>query len=368
MKQLIAFLRKEFLHIFRDYRTMILLFGMPVAQLLIFGFVISNEISDANIAILDYSKDYHTQKIKEKIISSGYFILSDELKYENEIDDIFKSGKAKLVLVFEHNFAKKLEKTGKAELQIIADASDSNSAEILSNYTRAIISSYILDINNGAISKSIIFTETRLQFNPGLKSVFMFVPGTMALILLLISAMMTSITIAREKETGTMEVLLISPLRPAQIIIGKVIPYFLLSFINAIVILSVGYFVFELPIHGSLLLLIGESMLFILMSLSLGILISTVSKSQQVAMFISMFALLLPTMLLSGFIFPIENMPIALQYFSYLMPPRFFIVIIKNIMLKGTGFLFVWKETLIILSFTIIFLILSIKKFKQRLE
>ena len=368
MKQLIAFLRKEFLHIFRDYRTMIILFGMPIAQLLIFGFVISNEITDANIAILDYSKDYQTQKIKEKIISSGYFILTDDLKHENEIDAILRAGKAKLVLVFEHDFARKLEKTGEAELQIIADASDPNSAEILSNYTRAIVSNYMLELNKGTTAKTIVFTEPRMQFNPGMKSVFMFVPGTMALILLLISAMMTSITIAREKEMGTMEVLLISPLRPSQIIIGKVIPYFLLSFINAIVILALGYFVFGLPMRGSLLLVVSESMLFILMSLSLGILISTVSKSQQVAMFISMFALLLPTMLLSGFIFPIENMPLALQYLSYLMPPRFFIVIIKNIMLKGTSFMFVWKETLIILGFTIVFLIISIRKFKQRLE
>ncbi|MCF8371000.1 MAG: ABC transporter permease [Bacteroidales bacterium] len=368
MNRFFAFVKKEFLHIFRDYRTMIILFGMPIAQLLIFGFVISNEIRDAHIAILDHSKDEHTQKITEKLVSSGYFILSDELKNENEIDACFRAGNAKLALVFEPGFGRLLEKTGKANLQIIADASDPNSAEMLSNYTQAIISAYIKDLNMAGYGNKIIRAETRMQFNPGLKGVFMFVPGTMALILMLISAMMTSITIAREKETGTMEVLLISPLRPIQIILGKVAPYLLLSFINAIVILALGFFVFGLPIRGSLILLLAESMLFILMALSLGILISTVAKSQQVAMFISMFALLLPTMLLSGFIFPIENMPVILQYLSAIMPPRWFIVIIKNIMLKGTGFLFVWKETLILTLMAIAFVVVSVKKFKLRLE
>lgn len=368
MNRFLAFVKKEFLHIFRDYRTMIILFGMPIAQLLIFGFVISNEIRDANIAILDHSKDEHTRKITDKLISSGYFILSEELKNEDDIDACFRAGKAKLALIYEPGFGRELEKTGKAKLQVIADASDPNSAVMLSNYARAILTSYIKDLNKTAYGDKIIRAETRMQFNPGLKGVFMFVPGTMALILMLISAMMTSITIAREKETGTMEVLLISPLKPAQIILGKVTPYFLLSFINALVILALGYFVFGLPVRGSLLLLVSECMLFILMALSLGILISTVAKSQQVAMFISMFALMLPTMLLSGFIFPIENMPEILQYLSILMPPRWFIVIIKNIMLKGSGFWFVWKETLIIFIMAVSFVVISIKKFKLRLE
>ena len=299
MKQLLSFIKKEFYHIFRDYRTMVILFGMPIAQLLIFGFVISNEIADAKIAILDQSKDFHTNKIKEKIISSGYFILSHELNNEKQIEQVFKSGESKIVLVFKEGFAKDLEKSGHASIQLIADASDPNSAEILSNYIRGIINIYIRELNISKENSIPISPTPRMVFNPEMKSVYMFVPGTMALILMLISSMMTSITIAREKETGTMEVLLVSPLKPFQIIIGKVAPYLLLSFINAIVILTLGYFVFELPINGSLILLLAESMLFILMALSLGILISTVAKTQEVAMFISMFALMLPTMLLS---------------------------------------------------------------------
>lgn len=196
----------------------------------------------------------------------------------------------------------------------------------------------------------------------------MFVPGTMALILMLISAMMTSISIAREKEMGTMEVLLVSPLKPLQIILGKVTPYVALSFINAVTIIILGNTVFDVPVKGSLLLLMGESLLFILLALSLGILISTVSKTQQVAMFISLFALMLPTILLSGFIFPIESMPEVLQWISAIMPPRWFIVIIKNIMLKGAGLAFVWKETLILIAMITFFIIMSVKKFKIRLE
>lgn len=196
----------------------------------------------------------------------------------------------------------------------------------------------------------------------------MFVPGIMATILMLVSAMMTSISIAREKELGTMEILLVSPLRSWQIILGKVTPYLVLSFINALVIVGMGYFVFGVPVLGSFAILMLESILFILMALSLGILISTISNSQQVAMMISMFALMLPTILLSGFIFPIRNMPIPLQIISNVIPPKWFIIIIKNIMLKGVGFEFIWKETLVILGMTMTFIGLSVRKFKIRLE
>lgn len=368
MKRFLAFIKKEFLHIFRDPRTMIILFGMPIAELLIFGFVISNEIRNARIAFLDHSNDVHTQAISQNIISSGYFIPTKKITSEAEIDGLFRKGDAKLVLVFGPDFGKNLERKGKVDLQIIADASDPNSAEILTNYSRSIVASYLSKLGIQSDEHFFVSPLVRMIFNPDMKGVFMFVPGVMALILMLISAMMTSITIAREKEMGSMEILLVSPLRPAQIILGKVAPYLLLSFINAVVILLLAYFVFDMPMRGSLILLLCESMLFILMALSLGILISTKAKSQQVAMFISMFALMLPTVLLSGFIFPVENMPKLLQLISLAMPPRWFIIIIKNIMIKGTGILFVYKETLILIGMTALFIGLSIKNFKLRLE
>jgi ABC-2 type transport system permease protein len=210
--------------------------------------------------------------------------------------------------------------------------------------------------------------KVRMMFNPDLKSAFMFVPGTMAMVLLLVCAMMTSVSIAREKEVGTMEALLVSPLKPIQIIAGKVMPYILLSCINACVIIVMGHFIFDLPIHGSLWLLFFETLLFIILALSLGIMISSVVKSQQMAMFISAFALMLPTILLSGFIFPIKNMPEILQWLTYILPPRYFITIIRSVMLKGIGLTEIWKETLVLLGMTTFFIGVSTMKFKIRLE
>lgn len=368
MKQFIGFLRKEFYHIFRDRRTLIILFGMPIAQVLLFGFVITNEIKNIKIAVLDHSKDYVTKEITNKLTSSDYFILDKNINSDKEIESIFKQGHVKEVIVFEDNFAKKLEKDGTANIQLISDATDPNSSNLIVSYTSAIIMKYTNELNNNAQLPMQIVTKTRMFYNPELKSVFMFVPGIMAMILMLISAIMNSISITREKETGTMEILLVSPLKPAQIIIGKVTPYVVLSFINAVVIIVLGMFVFGMPVQGNMVLLLAENVLFILLALSLGILISATTDNQQSAMMKSMFGLLLPTILLSGFIYPIENMPWILQILANLMPPRWFIIIIKNIMLKGTSFAFVWKETLILMGFTIFFLVLSIKKFKVRLE
>jgi len=364
-----AFIKKEFYHIFRDYRSMIILFGMPVVQVLLFGFAITNDINDVKIAIMDHSKDEVTREITQKIISSNYFLLLDNLSSNDQIEEAFKKGEIKQVVIFEPDFAKKLEREGSADIQLILDASEPNTANMLNAYTTGIINTYSLQrmIKLNLIPIS-IQAETQMLFNSELKSVYMFVPGVITVLLMLVSAMMTSISITREKELGTMEALLVSPLKPIQIIIGKVTPYVLLSFINLIVILLLARFVFDMPVRGSIVLLLAESVLFIVMALALGILISTVSKTQQQAMLLSMFALMLPIILLSGFIFPVENMPVILQYLSHIMPPKWFIIIIKNIMLKGVGIAYFWKETLIILFMTLFFIGMSVKKFKIRLE
>jgi ABC-2 type transport system permease protein len=270
--------------------------------------------------------------------------------------------------VIGHNFGQKLQKENKAALQIILDASEPNTANILNGYTTGIINNFMIEQNRLSGQNITIVPTLRMLYNQDMKSVFMFVPGTMAIILLLISALMTSIAITREKEFGTMEVLLVSPLKPLQIILGKVTPYLVLSFVNVISILTLAYFVFGLPIRGSLALLIAECLLFILLSLSLGILISTVSKTMQQAMLISMMGLMMPSMLLSGFIYPIENIPVILQYLSILMPPRWFIEIVKSIMIKGSGISYIWKENLILIAMTLFFIIMSARKFKTRLE
>jgi ABC-2 type transport system permease protein len=369
MKQFIGFLRKEFLHIFRDPRTMIIIFGLPIVQLLLFGKVINTDLQNSKIAILDQSHDNTTREITSKLVSSGYFVLAEELLPGDDVEDVFRKGKVKMVVNFEPEFEHNLERDGKAEVQLLADASDPNTARILTNYASGIINDYVKKekLQNLQLPNQ-INTEVRMLYNEGMKSVYMFVPGIMAMILMLISAMMTSISISKEKELGTMEVLLASPLKPIQIVLGKVTPYLLLSFINALTIIIIGVFIFGVPIKGSFIFLMAESFLFILMALSLGILISTIAPNQMVAMFISVLALMLPTILLSGFMFPIENMPLPLRIISHAMPPRWFIVIIKNIMLKGTGIMYVWKETLILMFMTFVFIALSIKNFKIRLE
>ncbi len=369
MKRFLGFVKKEFLHISRDYRTLIILFGIPAAQILLFGYVVSTDIKNAGVAFLDQSKDEITRQLTDKICSSGFFTKTGDLASQADIDRIFKKGRTKAVVIFENNFGRNLISRGKGEISIIADGSEPNVATLVTNYMTAIISDFNRDMAGpSAATALIVRPEVRMFYNPGLKSHYMFVPGVITLIMILICALMTSVTITREKEFGTMEVLLVSPLKPVQIILGKVMPYFLLSFIDVIVILLLSWFVFDLPVKGSLALLLGESMLYILMSLSLGILISTVSSTMQQAIFISLVGMMLPTILLSGFIFPIENMAEIYGWISSILPPRYFIVIIKNIMIKGTGLLYVWKETLILTGFTVLFIALSVRNFKIRLQ
>ncbi len=368
MTRFLAFIKKEFYHIFRDKRTMMILFGMPIVQILLFGYVITTEIKDVEIAIWDKSKDKVTREITNKILGSPYFKLVKNIESQKEIEEAFKQGIVKEVLIFEPNFDKKLNKDKQADVQIITDASDPNIANLIVNYTTAIVYTYIAELNANLKIPMQIVTESSMLYNAELKSVYMFVPGTMAMILMMVSAMITSIAITREKELGTMEILLVSPLKVSQIIIGKVTPYVVLSIINVITIIVMAMTIFEMPVVGSMTLLISVSILFIFLSLALGILISTVTDDQQSAMMISMFALMLPTILLSGFIFPVENMPEILQWFTVIIPPVYYINAIKDIMLKGSTLIDIWKDVAVLSGMTIFLIGMSIKKFKIRLE
>jgi ABC-2 type transport system permease protein len=368
MKRFIGFVTKEFYHIFRDKRTMFILFGMPMVQIMLFGFAITNEINNVNIAIFDQSKDSETQQIINKISASKYFKIVNQITHEAQIESIFRTGKVKAVLVFEKDFIQNLQNQKIAKVQVITDATDPNMANTITNYINAILQNYSQELNKNSKPVYQIQTQTQLYYNPELKSVFTFVPGVMTVILMLVSAMMTSISITREKEMGTMEVLLVSPIKPFQVVIGKVFPYIFLSIINATIILLLGVFVFKMPIEGSLFLLALESILFIITALSLGILISTIAQSQQTAMMFSLAGLMLPVIILSGFIFPISSMPLPLQIMSNIIPAKWFIIIIKAIMLKGATIHTIWKETLILIGMTVFFIAVSIKKYKIRLE
>ena len=367
MKRFLAFVRKEIYHILRDYRTVLILFGMPIFQIMLFGFAITNEIKDAKIAILDRSKDYLSERLVHKILSSGYFKLDRYMDDISEIEPVFREGKIKEVIIIGNNFAKTLGENGTADIELIADATDPNTGNQIAGYTQSIITEFVNSNNQQKNTFYKIVPQIKMRYNEDLKGVFMFVPGLITIILMLICAMMTSISLTREKEIGTMEVLLASPMKPFQIIIAKVVPYIVLSFGIAMVVLILGYFVFGVPIRGSFALLLFEILLFILTTLSLGILISTIAQTQQVALLLSLMVLMLPTIILSGFIFPVENMPLILRLISTIIPAKWFIIIIKDIMLKGLGFGAVWKETLIIVLFAFMFILISIKKFKIRL-
>jgi len=368
MKRFIGFVRKEFYHIYRDKRSLFILFGMPIAQILLFGFAITNEINKVEIAILDHAKDATTIEIIHKMASSKYFSINRYLDAESQVEGIFKQGKIKAVINFEKDFGAKLIKEGQSTIQVIADATDPNTANSITNYIQAIIQQYNQAININQLESNQVIMQTHMAFNPEIKSVFMFVPGVMTIILMLVSAMMTSISITKEKELGTMEILLVSPLKPFQVVLGKVVPYILLSIINAIIIVLLSIFIFKMPVQGSFFLLAAESVLFIITALSLGILISTIAETQQTAMMISLMGLMLPVILLSGFIFPITSMPLPLQLISNIIPAKWFILIIKGIMLKGVGIAFIWKETLILFGMTLFFMGVSIYKYKIRLE
>ncbi|HKK68449.1 MAG TPA: ABC transporter permease, partial [Bacteroidales bacterium] len=324
MNSFLGFIKKEFYHILRDPRTLMVILGIPISQMLLFGFVIRTEIQDVKVAVFDQSNDYMTTRIIDKLESSGYFSIEKYLENTDDVEAMFKKGNIKEVLVFEPGFAEKAMCDGAAKVQLLADASDPNIARMVTTYTQNIIRSFEHEEFQQQAVPMQINVQNRMFYNEEAKSVYMFVPGLMAMIMMLVSAIMSSVSITREKELGTMEVLLVSPLRPLQIILGKVTPYLLVAFIDAILIVLMGNLVFEMPINGSLTLLLSICFLFIFLSLSLGIFISTIAPTQLIAMFISMIGLMLPTMLLSGFIFPIENMPRVLQWFSAIMPARWF--------------------------------------------
>lgn len=368
MKQFISFVRKEFYHIFRDKRTMLILLGMPVIQILLFGFAITTEVNNVQVAVFDPSKDVSTRLIKERFQASKYFEIEEELTDYNQINDIFKYGKINMVIVFSENFADNLLHTGEAAIQLITDGTEPNQASMLTGYASNILSSYQQELSEQYNVPFRIIPEIKMLYNPQTKSAYNFVPGVMGMILMLICAMMTSIAIVREKETGTMEILLSSPMKPLHIILAKAVPYFLLSILNLTTILLLSVYVLGVPIAGNFLLLILTSFLFIFLALSLGLLISTLVNSQMAAMLVSGMCLMMPIMLLSGLMFPIESMPKILQWISAIVPARWYIEAVKKIMIQGVELQYVIKEIFILIVMAAGLIVLSLKKFKTRLN
>jgi ABC-2 type transport system permease protein len=368
MHQLITFIRKEFLHVFRDRKTLLMLFGLPIAQIVLFGFALSNEIKNSRIAVVDYSKDATTTRLISEIAASEYFDIQRSLAGADQLQAAFKKGDIKMAVIFPARFGDDLMHTGKATMQVIADASDPNQATTITNYLSQIVTDYNAGLAKDAGQPMQINAETQMLYNPELRGAPNFVPGVMALVLMLVCTMMTSVSIVKEKELGTMEILLVSPFKPVYIIIAKLAPNLLISVLNLIIILLLSWLSLDLPVKGSLLLLMTCSILFILTSLSIGLLLSINARTQQAAMMGSLMGMMLPTMLLTGFLFPIENMPLVLQILSNLVPSRWYFIIVKRVMLKGLGITSIWREMLILTGMCLLLFTISLRKFKIRLQ
>jgi ABC-2 type transport system permease protein len=362
-----AFMKKELMHILRDRQTLTILLLMPLVQVVLFGFALRSDVQDIRLAIVDPSPDYATIGLRSRFVGSHRFTIVAVAPTMKAVEPLFLQGRADIAIEMAPDFAAALESSQPAKILIAVDASDPNTGTTMQTYARAVIAAYEQELGNRKGQPVRIGTQVRMRFNPTLESVNLFVPGLIALVLTLVSALMTAISLSREKERGTLEILLVSPLRPWQIILGKVLPYLGLAFANVLTALVAAWLVFHVPFRGSVLLLLVESIIYSMVSLALGVLVAAKTASQRVAMLIALLATMLPSSLLSGMIFPIASMPRILQIISNIVPARWFIVISRGIMLKGVGLEYLWRETLVLVLMTVILMAVAIKSFKPRI-
>lgn len=373
MKRFFAFVKKEFFHIFRDIRTVMILLLMPMAQILLFGFALSSEVKNVNVAILDNSKDTVTQKIIARIEGNSYFKIVKNIDSIHALNGAFDDGKVDLVLIFQDKFAERLTRTGSADLATLIDASDPNKAYTVGIYVTNLAALATKDVAplinlSEAGNKATIVPNIKMLYNPQGESTYSFVPGLMGLVMILICSMMTSISIVREKESGSMEVLLISPMKPIAIIAAKLTPYFVISCVNLLSIMLIAVYALSMEIVGNVGIVICFCILYIILSLSIGLFVSTVSNTQVTAMLISGMVFMMPIMMLSGMMFPIEGMPRILQWMANIIPAKWFVIGIKKVMIEGLGFASVINEIGILSLMTAVIVFASLKKFKNRLD
>lgn len=352
MKQFISFVVKETKHIVRDKRTMLMLFGMPIVLMLLFGFAITTDVKNVRTVVVMSNADHATQQAADRLAASEYFTITKVVDTPAEAEQTIRNQKADMAVVFAKDFASR-----KSGIQLIVDGTDPNMAQLWATYANAVITNAESSMIN-----------SKLLYNPQMKSAYNFVPAIIGTLLMLICAIMTSISIVREKEKGTMEVLLVSPTRPLMIIAAKVVPYLVLAFVILIVILLMAIFVLDVPLQGSLFWIFLISTIYILLALSLGLLVSNIAKTQLVALLLSAMVLLMPIIMLSGMIFPIESMPRILQYVSAIVPTRYYTSAMRKLMIMGVGIEQVYRETTILIGMLVVLLSLSLAKFNKRLE
>jgi len=359
-------INKELIHILRDPRSLTIIFILPTVMILLFGFAITFDIKDIKIAILDQDRSHASRQAVELFTNNKYFKITADLANRGQIEPLMMERTIVAAIIIPESFGADLVAKPAAPLQVLIDGSNANTATVVINYITTALASYNMDLNPGAHFP--VQIQPRIWYNPDLNSTHFIVPGLLAVLMMMICAMLTSITIAREKETGTMEQILVSPIRSYEIIIGKVAPYIVVAFVVASVVLAFAKIVFAVPIRGNLLLLAALSLVFIYASLSLGVLMSSKARTQHVALMISLVGTLLPSILLSGFIFPLFALPKFLQALSYIVPARYYLVIVRGIMLKGIGFEYLYLPTLYLFLFGTILLLISMRNFKTNLE
>ena len=374
MTALAGLLRKEVFHILRDRRTLVVIIVLPILQVIIFGYAIRTDVNAVRLAIVDPAPDETTLAVRARFEAAGVFRIVAVVPRTGGLERLFARGDAQAAVVFEPGFARQLAGGADPQLLIVSDATEPNTSSIVRAYAEGVVRGFESEFGppagpkGRALRRVTIVPSVRMRFNPTRESSNLFVPGLMAFILTIISSLMTAISLTREKETGTMEALLVSPLRPWQIIVGKVAPYLVVGFISVAAVIVEARLVFHVPLRGSLALLLAEGVLFILVSLSFGILISARTSSQRVAMLGAIVGTMLPTMLLSGFIFPVESLPPLLQAVSVVVPARWFVLVARGVMLKGVGLAYLWPATLVLVVMACGLLVISTRSFHERLE
>ncbi len=366
-----AIMRREFIDIRRDRRSLILTFLYPISMLVMYGYGIRYDVDNVPLTVLDYSETPESRDLIQQMVSSGYFRVVRFAANERQVERDLTTDTSRAAAVIPREFAESLHAGRPTSVQLLIDGSDSNSATIAQGYALAIVNRYVASLGppgTGVEQAAPIEVRSRVWYNPELKSVNFIVPGVIAVIMMIVGAILTALSIVKEKERGTIEQILVSPIRPLEMMIGKIVPYVAIALLDLVIIITAGYLLFEVPIKGSLFQLAIFSVLYLVCSLGVGVFVSTIADTMQNAMLAAIFLSLLPSVLLSGFVFPIESMPIAIRFLTYLFPGRYFVTAIRGIYLKGVGIGVLWPEALLLILFGTAIVALSASRFRDRLD
>jgi len=378
MRKILEITRKEFIQTFRDRKMLAIIFVAPVLQVILLGYAVTTDIKHIRTGIIDQDNSVDSRRMISRIFNCGYFDPAPAPANDKQIDSYFDHGRTDMVIKFPPDYSKKLKRHNPADIQVIVDGSDSNMAMIGVNYLNAIVMTenreYLEHVTaelSGRFGRQVqlpfLDSAVRIRYNPDLKSSHYMVPGVIALILTMTTMLLTSMALTREKELGTIEQILVSPIKPSELVIGKTLPFIVIGMADVLLVITAGLLIFNLPFRGNFWLLMSAALLFVLTTLGTGLFISTVSRTQQQALLTS-FMVIFPSMILSGFVFPIDNMPVPVQPLSYFIPLRYFLVVIRSVILRGAGLNILWPQLAALAVFGSIIIVLSMLRFRKKLE